>query len=427
MNKRLYAGFIFAVLLVGEVAARDLPRASPQELGFSPQRLEYIDEFYAEKVSKGEMAGIVVLVARHGKIAHFSAIGYADVEKKRKLQTDAVFRLYSMTKPVAATALMMLYEEGRFQLRDPLSKYIPEFANLRVLRTPDAALDDTVALERPPTMHDVLRHTAGFGHGFGANAVDAQYVKENVFGVDVSLAQMMSKLAKIPLYCQPGTQAFYSVGPDVQGRLVEILSGMPFDEFLDKRLFKPLRMTDTGFWLPAEKAQRLATVHWVKGGHLTPLDDAHGQPEGGWIAQPWSVNSYTVDHPRKGGSVGLVSTAEDYYRYAQMLLNGGELEGARVLSPHTVRYMVRDHLGSLAGGQPGMAAGFGLVSLRDPAAAGAMGSEGSFSFGGAAGTSFLVDPKEDMVLVAMTQHMGAPQAVEALARFSTLVYSALMQ
>jgi CubicO group peptidase (beta-lactamase class C family) len=416
------------VFLMSGAWARDLPRVQPHEVGFSAERLGYIDKFYADQIRKGELAGIVTLIARHGKVAHFSAVGFADVEKKQRMETDTIFRLYSMTKPISATALMMLYEEGRFQMQDPLQKYLPEFASLRVLRNPDGALDDTVPMDRVPTMQDVLRHTAGFTHGLESNQFDAQYAKANVFGVDVSLTEMMSKLSGLPLRYQPGTKFVYSVGPDIQARLVEVLSGMPFDEFLEKRMFEPLEMEDSGFWVPADKAGRLAVVHWMKDGKLVPLDAAHGHPPGGWIFEPWSVNSYTVNHKRKGGSFGLVSTAEDYWRFAQMMLNGGELDGTRILSPHVVRYMARNHLNpSQMPDVGGMGFGLGFGVMTDPAAAGYMSSEGSYFWAGAANTHFWIDPAEDMVVVALTQHMSVPPAFEFGAQLRTLVYSALIE
>jgi CubicO group peptidase (beta-lactamase class C family) len=432
-GKRECVGFLLAVLLMAGAWADDLPRAHPEELGFSSERLDYMDKFFGEKVSNGEIAGIVTLVARHGKIIHFSAVGYADLEKKREMETDAIFRLYSMTKPITSTALMMLYQEGRFQMNDPLSKYLPEFANLRMLRNPDAPLDETVAVTRPPTVQDVLRHTAGFTHGITPDIYDAQYTKANLFGLDVSLAEMMGKLAKIPLRYQPDTKFVYSVGPDVQARLVEVLSGMPFDEFLERRLFKPLSMKDAGFWLTADKAKRLATVHWAKDGKLVPLDIEHGHPAAaGILAEPWSVNSYTVNHKRKGGSFGLVSTAEDYWRFAQMILNRGTFDGVRILSPQVVHYMERDHLGTINMEQPdgrasGMGFGLGFAVMKDPAAAGFMSSEGTLFWAGAANTHFWIDPKEDMVVVAMTQHIGAPGAEPLWFQLRTLVYSALLE
>jgi CubicO group peptidase (beta-lactamase class C family) len=424
--------FILALSIACGAWAGDAPRAQPEEVGFSAKRLAYIDEFYADKVNKGELAGIVTLVARHGKIVHFGAVGYADVEKKQKMQTDTIFRVYSMTKPMTSTALMMLYEEGRFQLHDPVKNYIPEFANLRVLRSPDGPLNETVAVVHAPTIQDLMRHTAGFTHGLGTDAYDNQYTEANVFGLDVSLAEMMTKLSKIPLRVQPGTKFIYSVGPDVQARLVEVLSGVPFDEFMEQRLFKPLGMKDAGFWLPADKVKRLAAVHWAKDGKLTPLDEAHGHPAGGVLVQPWSVNSYTVNHKHKGGSFGVVATAEDYWRFAQMMLNGGELAGARILGPQVVHYMARDHLGAIPMEEPGerpsgIGFGLGFGIMKDPAEAGYMSSEGSFFWAGAAATHFWIDPKEDLVVVAMSQHIGAPGADALWPQLRTLVYSALMK
>jgi CubicO group peptidase (beta-lactamase class C family) len=408
-----------------------VPRALPEEMGFDPGRLDYIDQFFADKVRLGEMAGIVTLISRHGRVVHLSAVGYADLEKKRKMQTDTIFRLYSMTKPIASVALMTLYEQGRFQLRDPLSKYISEFANLRVLRTPNSPPDETVAVGLAPTVQDAMRHTAGFTHGLDTDAFDRQYAEADVFGLEVTLAQMMSRLAKIPLRYQPQSRFVYSIGCDIQARLVEILSGLPFDVFLDQRLFKPLGMKDAGFWVPAERANRLATVHWVKDGRLIPLDESHGHPTGGVLVQPWSVNSYTVNHRHKGGSVGLVSTAEDYWRFAQMILNGGQLNGTRVLAPQTVKFMSRDHLGSIPIGEPGdqfsgIGFGLGLAVTKDPAEAGYMSSEGSLFWAGAANTHFWIDLEEDMVVVAMTQHMEAPGAEALRSQIRTMVYSALM-
>jgi CubicO group peptidase (beta-lactamase class C family) len=210
--------------------AADLPRATPEELGFSSGKLQQIDRFYADKVQRGEIAGIVTLIARHGRIVHDSAIGYADLEARRKMETGTLFRYYSMTKPIASVALMMLYEQGRVQLTDPLSKYIPEFAQLRVLRDPKGPLDDTVAPLRAPTVEDALRHTTGFTHGLGIDAYDSLYTRAHVLDIDTSLEDMMHKLAQIPLKYQPGTRFEYSIGPDIAARLVEIISGQPFDQ-----------------------------------------------------------------------------------------------------------------------------------------------------------------------------------------------------
>lgn len=430
MKALLY--LLCVVWITGLAAAHELPCAKPEAAGFSAERLAKMDRILAEEVKRGEMAGVVILLARHGRIAHFSAIGHADIEQKREMRTDTIFRLYSQTKAIASVALMLLYEEGRFQLTDPVSDYIPEFAHLRVLRTPESPIDDTVPCARPMTIQDLMRHTAGFSHGLAHNAVDAAYVKGDLFGADVSLQEMMAKLSRIPLLVQPGESFVYSVSPDVQARLVEILSGMPFDVFLEKRLFAPLGMRDTGYWVRPEGAARLATVYWAKEGRLTALDQVHGYPMGeGFLAEPGRVNSHMVAHERKGGSYGLVSTAEDYWRFAQMVLNGGELAGVRLLSPKTVRFMGLDHLGALkaqrdkvlpnAGGW-----GLGFARVNDPAGLGYISSEGTLFWGGAAGTYFWIDPKEDLVAVVMTQHMGVPAMRPFERQIRALVYGALL-
>src|SRR5690242_15875650 len=201
---RVLSGLAASFLAIAAVGAGD-----PPDLGFSSARLEHLDRFYADKVRQGELAGIVTLIARHGKVAHFSALGSGDFEKHKPIQRDTIFRLYSMTKPITSTALMMLYEEGRFQMEDPISKYLPEFAHLRVLRNPNGDVTDTVPVQREPTIHDVFRHTAGFVHALEDSALDAEYSKANLFGVDVTLAEMMGRLSKLPLQYQPGTKWVY--------------------------------------------------------------------------------------------------------------------------------------------------------------------------------------------------------------------------
>jgi len=420
--------FLFAMSVLSALA-QGLPTARPEDEGFSSERLAYIDKFYAGEVDKGELAGIVLVISRHGKIVHESAIGYADIDKKQKMDKDTIFRYYSMTKPITSTALMMLYEEGRFQISDPIAKYLPEFKDIRVLKNPDAVRDATVPADHPPTVQDIMRHTAGFSHGLNGDAFEKEYAKADLWGNDVSLEDMVHRLAKIPLRNQPATKWEYSVGPDVQARLVEVLSGMPFDEFLEKHLFTPLGMHDAGYFVPPDKASRLATVYWMKDGKLTPLDEAHGHPGGDtFVFQPWSVNSYTVRHKRTGGSYGVAGSAEDYWRFAQMMLNGGELNGKRILSPQTVQFMAQDHLepAGIPDQNHGVGFGLGFAVMKNEAAAGYMSPEGSFFWAGAAATHFWIDPKEDIVVVSMTQHMHTPAADGLWDQLRTLVYSALM-
>jgi CubicO group peptidase (beta-lactamase class C family) len=438
LRTRMCLALMMACLAWDSSWASDLPRASPQELGFSAERLNAIDDYYMATVNQGEMAGMVLLIARRGRVAHFSALGYADISSRQKMQKDAIFRLYSMTKPIAATALMILYEEGKFQIDDPISKYIPEFVGIRVLRAPDAALTDTVPAKREPTIHDLFRHTAGFQHGAAEPPkapIDEAYQKADLFNPTISLEEMTKRLAKIPLREQPGTRVEYSLGQDVQARLVEIFSGLPFDRFLDKRLFAPLGMKDTAHWVTPDKASRLVPVHWANAGKLVPCDTKHGC-DGLAVSRrnALEIQAYTNNNARKGGSTGLTGTAEDYWRFAQMMLNGGELDGQRILSPSTVRYMARDHLGSVtipnANGEPsGVGWGLGFAVLQDPVAAGINGSEGSYYWAGAANTTFWIDPKQEIVVVAMTQHMKVPTVDWPTIRqqLSAMVHGALME
>jgi CubicO group peptidase (beta-lactamase class C family) len=429
---------LFAVLgttladAVPAAAAGAAARATaPADLGFSAARLAAIDRFYEQQVQRGEMAGIVLLIARHGRIVHHTAIGYSDLVSRQPLRTDALYRWYSMTKPITSTALMQLYEQGKFQLKDPVAKYLPEFTNVKVLRKPDGPLTDTVPAEHALTIQDVMRHTAGYSHGLGSDNYEKSYAQAGVFGLDVTLADMMGKLAALPMRHQPGTVWDYSIGPDIQARLVEVLSGMPFDEYLQRNLFQPLKMKDAGFFASPAAAARLVPVSWMnQEHHLVPLDAEHGHPDGGFLLQPEFVNSYTVNHRRKGGSYGLIGTAEDYFRFAQAMLNGGTLDGARILAPRTVDFMTRDHLGEIRmptqdGTQSGMGFGLGFAVIKDPALAGEMTSTGTYTWAGAAATHFWVDPKEDLVVVALTQLMDAPAAQPLWPQLRALVYSSL--
>lgn len=408
------------------IADDHLPLVAPEELGFDSDRLARIDTFYEQKVANGELAGIVTLVARHGKIAHYSAVGYQDVQRGIEMETDTIFRIYSMTKAIATTALMQLYEQGAFQLTDPVSRYIPEFANLKVLRTPDSDINDTVEMEREPTIQDILRHTAGLSHALGTSPYDQAFIGSGIFSTETSLEEMMTLLSEIPLMNQPGSQWRYSVGPDVALRLVEIFSGMPADEYLAQNVFGPLGMSDTGYWVGPDKASRLGPVHWMREGELVPIDDEYGFPQGGALVQPWSVNSYTFEHEFKGGSFGLLSTAEDYWKFAQSLLNGGELNGERILGPRTVAFMANDHLTAQQRFSPATTWGLGFSIVEDQGQLGFPMSEGTFYWAGAAATNFWIDPVEDIVVVAMTQHMATPGTGDLRGQLAALVYGALV-
>ena len=421
----LITATIFSVSFA--TAADSLSVVQPEDVGFSSEQLNKIETYFASRVEKGEIAGIVTLVARHGKIAHFSAVGYQDAEQKIPMGKDTIFRVYSMTKPIVSAALMMLYQDGLFQMNDPLSKFIPEFADLRVLRDPNGPLDETVAMEREPTIQDILRHTAGFSHCLGNSEYDKACVELGLFSTQTSLTEMMTALSKIPLMNQPGSQYRYSIGPDVALRLVEVISGMSADDYLEQRMFDRLGMDDTGYMVNSDNAHRLSPIHWRKNGELVPIDEAHGRPRGGVLAEPWSVNSYTFDHEYKGGSLGLVSTTEDYFRFAQAILNGGELNGERLLGAKTVEFMSRNHLSEEQNStfSPALGFGLGFATIEDATGVGYPATEGTFYWSGAASTYFWIDPVEDIVVVSMTQHMGVRETGAVRGELSALVYGAL--
>ena len=411
-------------------AADNLPFVEPESVGFSSDQLAKIENHFQGRVDRGEIAGIVTLVARKGKIAHLSAVGYQDVVQNIPMETDTLFRIFSMTKPIASTALMMLYQDGYFQLTDPLSKFIPEFANLRVLRDPNGSITRTEEMDREPTVQDILRHTAGFSHGLGTQEYDEAFLDSGIFRPETSLEEMMEALADLPLMNQPGSAYRYSIGPDVALRLVEIMSDMPADEYLQQKIFDRLGMSETGYVVEADDANRLAPVHWLKDGNLVPINEEYGSPNGGVLVEDWLLNNYTLDHEFKGGSLGLVSTAADYWRFAQAILNGGELNGQRILGPKTVNYMSQNHLTEQQNQtfSPGLGFGLGFATIEDPTAAGVqyVSSEGTFYWSGAAATMFWIDPSEDIVVVAMTQHRGVPGTGRLRGELNALIYGALI-
>ena len=430
MKKLLTNLFTFISLfwLTITSAQSELTFVDPEEVGFSSEQLGKIESYFQGRVDRGEIAGIVTLVARDGKIAHLSAVGYQNVEQRVPMETDSLFRIYSMTKPIASTALMMLYQDGLFQLNDPLSKFIPEFADLRVLIDPSGPLDETVAMEREPTIQDVLRHTAGFSHGLGRSKYDDLFVGTGIFRPETSLEEMMTALSKVPLMNQPGSSYRYSIGPDIALRLVEIISGMAADDYLEQRVFDPLGMDDTGYVVTSDNAGRLSPIHWMKDGELVAINSENGSPFGGVLVEDWSVNNYTMNHEYKGGSIGLVSTAEDYWRFAQAMLNGGELGSERIIGRKTVEYMAQNHLTPQQHQtfSPALGFGLGFATIEIPSGVSYTTSEGNFYWAGAAATNFWIDPTENIVVVSMTQHMGVRGTGALRGELHSLVYGALI-
>lgn len=400
------------------VFANGIPTVKPEKVGMSSERLERIGEAMRENVEAGKTAGELTLIARDGKIAYFDMAGMADRENEVPIQADTIFRIYSMSKPITTVALMMLYEQGEFFLRDPVAKFIPELGGLEVavpdpnqaeggvFNIPDDPESESAQSAQPVkievnteparreiTIQDLMRHTAGFTYGFfGNTAVDRMYQQSGILVTDEDLEDMVNKLGEIPLQFHPGERWHYSASVDVMGRLVEVIARMPFDQYLDERIFQPLGMVDTGFAVPDEDLHRFAQLY-------RPDDDAEGiEP-----APAYQSRNFTGNPSFFSGGGGLVSTANDYFRFCQMMLNGGELDGVRILSPKTVELMTADHLGDLEMGQPGYTFGLGFAVAEDLGAVAGLTSVGEYNWGGAAGTRFWIDPVEKFIGVYMVQ------------------------
>jgi CubicO group peptidase (beta-lactamase class C family) len=411
-----------------------LPQAQPEQVGVSKEKLDRIHAALSQAIGDGKLAGTVVLVARKGKLIYADAAGFQDKEESKPMALDSIFRIYSMTKPIVSVAAMLLVEDGKIELTDPVSKFLPAFKGQQVsLARADSEFARvtyaTVPADREMTVQDLLRHTAGLAYGeITANApVKEAYAKAGLYlpGVrdydarDLTPAEEAERLAKAPLAHQPGTVWEYSMAVDLLGRVVEAASGKRLSDFLDERLFKPLKMQDTAFWVPTAKMGRLAQ----------PLaaDAASGLPN--------KLIDVAQEPKNDSGGAGGVSTAIDYLRFAQMLLNGGQLDGARVMSRPTIALMTSDHLGTriaapttpgeLLLGTPGYTFGLGFAVRQGGGVAGVPGSAGEFMWAGYAGTYFWVDPKEELVGVYMSQ---APSPSRAYYRklIKQLVYSAIV-
>ena len=413
----LCAGISLGILLAG--AALPAAAQSPGVIaGMSSERLARLDEHFHRYVDDGVISGVVTYIVRRGEVVHQDAYGLADIAAKRRMSQDTYFYLYSMTKPVTSVALLILYEEGRFQLDDPIAQYLPELADLKLYagegNDGDMILEDPT---RQPTIHDVFRHTAGFLYGGnGERGIDHAYSEAAL--MNGTLSELTRKLGKIPLAYEPGTQWVYSVSHDVQARLVEVLSGLPFDEFAQRRIFGPLGMKNTVFGRPPALEDRFAVIYGgSQNGQLQPT---------GALDRPGAAS-------RVLGGLSLSSTAADYARFAEMLVNSGELDGVRILSRKTVDLMDSNHLppgvtrGAAGGGTAGGEGyGLGVRVVTDPAAAGNLTSAGTFGWSGAAGTHFFVDREEALVAVFMIQSMGGPGGPGMTDEFETLVYQAIV-
>jgi len=405
------------------------PVVAPETVGLSAERLTNIRSVMSRHVAEKHIPGAYGLIARRGKIAYQETFGMADMEAGKPMQMDTIHRIYSMTKPITSVAVMMLYEEGKFQLNDPVAKYLPQFAKMQVaVEEKDPATGKpvmkTVPARRPVTVRDLLRHTAGLTYGvFGDTLVDQEYRKAKILG-QLNLAEFVTQLSTIPLQYEPGTRWHYSVSIDVLGRLVEVLSGKSFDQFLQERIFAPLEMNDTGFIVPASKKDRLAKLYTLtKEGKLQPSPLCMTSQE--CIEKfPNAVPSVLQPMGMQSGGGGLTSTAYDYLRFCQMMLDQGQYNGKRLLSRKTVQLMSSDNLGTIPGMGPGTGFGLGFAVSKAPGEAGMMGSPGEYNWGGAAGTKFWIDPQEQLIGIFMIQilpHTGLEYGSE----FRVLTYQSI--
>jgi CubicO group peptidase (beta-lactamase class C family) len=404
--------------------APEATTVSPESVGFSSERLENLHRIIQGEIEDKQLAGAITILARHGKIVDYRVYGESDIDSHRPMAKDTIFRDYSMSKPVTGVAMMILFEQGKWLPSDPIAKYIPEFKNLKVFSGVDKqGKPILVEPDHPPTMRELMSHSAGFSYGSGTTVVDAMY-KDAKPLESASLQEMIDKLAKIPLNYQPGKGWSYSLSMDIEGYLVEKLSGQKLPDFMRDHIFTPLGMRDAGFFVPQEKRSRFATNYRLEDGKLVSTNAMA------------LANNYTAPPTLASGGGGLVSTAEDYYRFAQMLGNDGELEGKRVLSPASIKLMGSNHLGqNLLTGEfgigmhvmrPGFGYGYNCAVVYDPAEANLPVGKGTFFWDGAAGTWFWVDPTNDIVFVGMIQRLTAPDNHPLLYRSHAAVYGALL-
>ncbi len=408
LNKSLLAGISLSLCVSSTFADSTWPtkEAGASAAGFTEQGIEALDAAMGKIVADQDVAGMVWLLAKDGEVATFETTGLNSVDTQTPMAMDSLFRIYSMTKPVTGVALMMLHEQGLWNFDDPVSKYVPELANLKIMTSYDEAGNvELVSPSRQPTMRELLNHSAGFGYGLGGDdPVNTAFRDTGVLASD-DLDMLIDKVADIPLLFQPGEQWSYSIAVDIQGYIVQKLSGQKFGDFLQQRIFQPLGMSDTGFYVKAEDVSRFAEVHnW---------DSERNR----LVQQPHRTDrpSYLDPERLESGGGGLVSSTHDYARFLQMLVNEGELDGARLISPESVRIMrtnsLRDELNlrgtATSNGQAGQGFGVDFAVIYDPESANSPQSPGTYYWSGAAGTWFWVDPVQDMFLIGMIQAQGA--------------------
>jgi CubicO group peptidase (beta-lactamase class C family) len=393
---------------------------NPEAAGFSEERLRRLTTWMQRYVHDGLLAGILALVARRGQVVHVEKVGLQDITSRKTIDVDTIFRIYSMTKPITSVALMMLFERGLIRLADPVSTFIPEFKNVKVWGEGGKLLDP----EREITIHDLLTHTAGLSYGGDEpveTPVDAMYDDADIFRPDIALQEMIRRIAYLPLVHQPGQVWRYSVATDVIGYVVQVVSDMPLADFFGERILEPLGMVDTAFCISKKKVERFATLYAPKEDDSLPVLD---EPETSEYLSPIQNNM---------GGQGLVSTVSDYLRFAQCILNGGELGGVRLLGRKTVELMTSNHLPShllpirmSSIGLPGMGFGLGFGVVLDVAKTGVLGSVGDYGWGGYAETYYWTDPREELIGIMMTQSLPS-MTYPLRAEFKTLVNQAMIE
>ena len=409
-----------ALLLIGQLAAGQSPvRSTPEEVGVSSAHLQRLSRALKDYVADGRLPGAVTLIARRGKIVYSEAVGHRDREASKPMQKDTIFRIASQTKALVSVGIMQLQEDGKLQITHPVGRYLPEFLKTTVaVRRPDGGYD-VVDARRPITIRDLLTHTAGIAYGSGVAAdrwkaagIQGWYFADR----DEPIATVVSRMAALPFDAHPGERWVYGYGTDILGVVIERVSGQPLDEFLRQRITEPLRMLDTHFYLPHAKADRLAAVYSRAGGRLERAPAVSAMVgQGGYVTGPRKSLS---------GGAGLLSTASDYMRFLQTLLNGGELDRARILSRKSIELMTVDHLGTIEH-QPGVGFGLGFSVVKDLGRRGSVGSVGEFGWGGAYHSTYWVDPAEHLIVVHMTQVIPSGD-LDDYGTVRALVYAALL-
>jgi len=415
--------FFISLVLVTTLYAQDLPVGKPEELGFSPERLQRLNSVFQAYANDKKMSGSVVLVARHGKVAYFNAFGKRDVEANAPMQNDAIFRIASQTKALISVGIMILQEEGKLLIADPVGKYIPEFNETTVAEPRAGGGYNIIKAKRQITLRDLLTHTAGIGYGGGLAAdkwkeagIQGWYFADR----DEPVGATIARLAKLPMDEHPGEKFVYGYNTDILGVVIEKVSGKSLDEFITSRILTPLGMKDTYFYLPQNKVNRLAAVYSAYADK--PLE--RSPDPGGMVGQ----GAY-VTGPRKSfsGGAGLLSTAADYAKFLQMMLNKGTLNGNRILAPSTVELMTVSHLGEIKyGWGTGIGFGLGFSVCEDLGDRGVPGSVGEYGWGGAYGSSYWVDPKEDMVVVYFKQ-LTPTNNLDDQNKLRMLIYQAIVK